>query len=291
MSISAVKLRLTEVRTMLTNVQTKLKLENLDRTWKYEPIFSDFFSDFIHLDPDSTDNSEYQQFGDDNEDDAEAMEQDYENFDNEELFDGHIENAGEQVFSERLSRDPVCNYEYCAFSNENAQCDDPVHNRPAFKCVQRKPSTHRANTNPMSQSNFKRQRSPSPVSLLVPSAMSPTDNHSGTQPHLNAALPAAVDVSGVTPLSRYKLPLVEAPAKFCRETYRDYRKFTKEIHTRKGMNHLEIVEMDPTDTFVTTNTYTVEYKPGKSDWFTIVKDLPTSKSPFIRPETAGITFA
>ena len=285
MSNSAVKLRLTEVRTMLTNVQTKLKLENSDRIWKYEPIFNDFFSDFMYLYTDNNDDSEYQQLGDDNEDDAEEMEEDYEDFDNGELFDGHIENAGEQVFPERLSRYPVCNYEYCAFSNENAQCNDPVHNRPAFKCVQRNPSTHRA------QINFKRQRSPSPISLPVPPAMSPSDNHSGTLPHLNAALPAVVDVSGVTPLSGPKLPLKLAPYMFCRETYRTYYQFTKEIHTRKGTNHIDIIEMDPTGTFVTTNPYTVEYKPGKTDYFTIVKDLPTSKSPYISPQTAATTFA
>ena len=292
MSNSAIKLRLMEVRTMLTNVQTKLKLENSDRMWKYEPIFSDFFSDYIHLDPGSPEYSEYQQFGDDNVDDTEAMEYNYETSHNEPLFDGHIDNAGEEVVYERLSRDPVCNHEYCAFSNEEAQCEDPVHIKQGlFKCVQRKPSTHRTNTSPMTQNNLKRQRSTSPVCQPIPSAMSPSNNHSGTQSHHSVALPATVDISGVTPLSGYKLPLVESPGKFCRETRKYYHQFMKEIHTRRGTNHIDWVEMDPTNTFVTTNRYTIEYKVGDPNSFTITEDLPTSKSPYIRPDTASLTFA
>ena len=287
MTSSAVQLRLTEVRTMLINVQTKLRLENNDRIWKYEPIFSDFFSDYMHLDPGSPDNSEYQL----DEDDAEATGENYETSHNEALFDGQIDNAGEQVFHERLSRDPVCNYEYCAFPIGNTHCDNPVHIKPYFKCVQVIPSNHRTNTSPMTQNNFKRQRSPSPASLPIPPAMSPTNNHSGTQSYHSVALPATVDVSGVTPLSGFKLPLVKAPADYCREARKTYWTFTKEIHTRKGTNRIDIVEMDPTKTFIVTNVYTVEYKPGDSEQFSIIEDLPSSKSPYIRPQTAGVTFA
>ena len=256
MSSSAVKLRLSEVRAMLTNVQIKLRLENSDRIWKFEPIFRDFFSDYIQLDTSRHDSSEYQQFGtpeddytNDVFDDAESMGENYESLDNEELFDGNIANAGEQVFHERLSREPVCNHEYCAFSSENAQCNDPVHNKPSFKCV-------------MAQNNLKRQRSPSPISLPIPTTMSPRNNHSGTQSQNNVDLPAVVDISGVTPQLGYKLPLVNVPGAYCREARKTYWQFTKERHTRKGANHIDIIEMDPTNTFVTTHLYTVEYKVG-----------------------------
>ena len=285
MSSSAIKLLLAEFRAMLTNVQTKLKLENSDRVWKFEPIFPDFFSDYIHLETSRHDSSEYQQLGlpedeytNDVFDDAESTGENYETFENEELFDGNIANAGEQVFHERLSREPVCNHEYCAFSTENAQCNDPVHIRPSFKCI-------------MTKNNLKRQRSPSPTSIPIPTAMSPRNNHPGTQSLNSEAPPAAVDISGVTPQLGHKLPLVDVPAEYCREARKTYYKFTKERHTRKGQNHIDIIEMDPTNTFVTTHLYTVEYKPRDHDKFSIVDEPPSSKSPYIRPTTAGVTFA
>ena len=294
MSISQVKVRLAKFRSMLINMTTKLKLENPQRIWRFQPIFLDFFKDYIHLDPGRPDYSGDLQHDVADENmytydmfDDSCSTEDYNPIEETGLFDEYIIDSNDQVSSDSLTRENICNLDYCAYAHNNAQCNDPIHSDPMFRITKSQPGNSRSNL-PTQNQTPKRQRSLSPINHSAHRAISPSNN---IPRHTSSPSSTVAGNSGAIPTLGPKLPLTDPKVVICPNTLKCYWTFTPSIHERKGANQMEILMPDPTNTFVTKRTAVVSYKPGSnSTLFEVLWDQKINdNSPYISAANAEAT--
>ena len=236
----------------------------------------------------------------------------------EDPFLGYIENAGTPVYSNSLTREE-CNHEHCIYGHLPAQCTDPIHTDPGFNCSPL-PSQLSKN-NILEHNTSKRKRSPSNTggNNRRYTTDSPTRNCTTpayyTSNYHNMTPARTVGARSLTGSPRnYQVPRTPthsvpgssnmAPPPISYEPLPDevavrdhlrpgkvYWKFNPLLHERVGSNQMKIKMMDPTNTFPTTYTSNIIYRPGNNNLFETTLEVPSHlAASYIRGEGARAAF-